>query len=127
MHQRDKCHENDFTRDLCAIERDLNLSPHLKEPIKKWYHKLIKVQKKVIDHVKQCYEICYNEGEETKGEVFPNYILHKNTDFNFPPMPNLNDVEELESDEDEEDYKPSSSKQKMNMRNYRSLNPSQMP
>ena len=60
----------------------------------KGYRKLIKVQEKVIAHVKQRYDICHKKERQMREDQMDyQYLLHKDKECEFPPMQPLNSFE----------------------------------
>ena len=91
------------TRLVKLMERDLtnkfNSNP---KQLPKKYHRLIKAQKGVIAHVKQCYKICHEEAKgQSKKRKDYHLLLKKNGECEFPSMSPLESFKELESDNDD--------------------------
>ena len=85
------------------MEKDL-INNHMFNPqeLPKKYHRLIKAQEGVIAHVKQWYKIRDEVAKrQRKKQKDYNFLLKKNGECEFPPMPLLESFKELESDDDD--------------------------
>ena len=66
------------------------------------YCKLLKVQAKVVAHVRQWYQIHYDEEKCTREDKEKyHYILRDSKKCDYPPMTELNSFEDLKSDDDD--------------------------